>query len=158
MSLSTAVSSRLQYQHESLQDLLKGYPETLLRQRPASGKWSPMEQVAHLAAYQLVFLQRLKLIEQGDGPIFERYVGDNDPVFLEYRALPLQQLLENLYTQRFIIINFLSTLPEAALRYTGRHPKYGEFTLAEWTEFFLLHEAHHLFNTFLLTRELASAQ
>lgn len=157
MLLSAAVTSRLQHQHESLQDLLKGHNESQLRQRPPSGKWSPFEQVAHLAAYQLVFLQRMKQVEQGNNPLFERYIGDDDPVFLEYRELPLQQLLENLYIQRFIIINYLTALPEAALRNTGRHPKYGEFTLAEWTEFFLLHEGHHLFHLFLLTRELTIA-
>ena len=35
----------------------------------------------------------------------------------------------------------------------GHHPKYGALTLVEWTEFFLLHEAHHLFTLFKLLNE-----
>jgi hypothetical protein len=37
---------------------------------------------------------------------------------------------------------------------TGIHPKYGKLNIIDWTEFFLLHEAHHLFAIFQLTHTL----
>jgi hypothetical protein len=152
MLLSAAVCSRLQYQHETLNDLLKGLPEQELRQRLQKDKWSPFEQVAHLTSYQPVFLQRMQIIEQEDNPLFDRYVADNDPAFVECCKKSLHELLNDLFGQRVIIYNHLMTLTDAAMRKTGRHPKYGLLTIADWTEFFLLHEAHHLFSIFMLTR------
>jgi len=152
MSLSASVSSRLQYQHETIHDLLKGFSEEELKQRIQKDKWSPFEQVAHLTSYQPVFLQRMQLIEQGGNPLFDRYVADNDPAFLESCKKSLNELLNDLIAQRVIIINHLMALSDTAVRKTGRHPKHGLMNIADWTEFFLLHEAHHLFSIFMLTR------
>jgi hypothetical protein len=152
MSLSASVSSRLRYQHETIHDLLKGFSEEQLKQRIQKDKWSAFEQVAHLTSYQPVFLQRMQLIEQGNNPLFDRYVADNDPAFLESCKKSLNGLLNDLITQRVIIINHLMTLSDTAVHKTGRHPKYGLLNIAEWTEFFLLHEAHHLFSIFMLTK------
>lgn len=51
MSLSASVCSRLQHQHETIQELLNGFSEDQLRQRIHSDKWSAFEQVAHVATY-----------------------------------------------------------------------------------------------------------
>lgn len=152
MSLSASVCSRLQNQHETIQELLNGFSEEQLRQRIHKDKWSVFEQVAHLATYQPVFMQRMHTIQQTDIPEFDRYVADNDPAFIEGCKRSLRELLNDLSAQRTIITNHLMTLPVSALGKTGRHPKYGLLTISEWTEFFLLHEAHHLFSIFMLTR------
>jgi len=152
MSLSASICSRLQNQHEAIYDLLNGFSEEQLRQRIHKEKWSAFEQVAHLVSYQPVFLQRLQIIQQENGPLFDRYVADSDPAFIACCERPLKELLSDLLAQRTIIINHLMTLTGAAIGKTARHPKYGVLTISEWTEFFLLHEAHHLFSIFMLTR------
>jgi hypothetical protein len=152
MSLSASICSRLQNQHEAIYDLLNGFSEEQLRQRIHKEKWSAFEQVAHLVSYQPVFLQRMQIIQQENDPLFDRYVADNDPAFIACCERSLAELLNDLSVQRTIIINHLMTLTGAAISKTGRHPKYGLLTIAEWTEFFLLHEAHHLFSIFMLTR------
>jgi uncharacterized damage-inducible protein DinB len=152
MSLSASVCSRLQHQHETIQELLNGFSEDQLRQRIHSDKWSAFEQVTHLVIYQPVFIQRMQRIQQEDAPTFDRYVADNDPAFIEGCKRSLTELLNDLSAQRITIINYLMTIPASALSKTARHPKYGMLTVAEWTEFFLLHEAHHLFSIFMLTR------
>jgi hypothetical protein len=153
MPLSISAISRLQHQHKTIHDLVKGLSEEQLNKRVNPEKWSAFEQIAHLAAYQPTFFGRLHKMQQEVSPSFERYVADNDPLFHECCKNSLKELLEDLDTQRFIIINHLTTLPEQALRRTGHHPKFGLLTIVEWTEFFLLHEAHHLFSIFMLTRE-----
>lgn len=152
MFLSASICSRLQHQHETLNDLLNGFSEATLKQRIHQDKWSPFEQVAHLIAYQPVFLQRMQLIDRDDNPVFERYVADNDPAFIDCCKKSLNELKNELFNQRVTIINHLMILTDAALSRTGRHPKYGILTVADWTEFFLLHEAHHLFSIFMLTK------
>lgn len=152
MFLSASVNSRLQFQHETIHGLLKGFSEEYLKQRIQIDKWSVHEQVAHLVTYQPLFLQRLKTIEKENDPFFERYVADNDPAFLAACRQPMPALLAGLQMQRSEIIDYLLAVPYDTLGKTGRHPKYGHLTMAEWTEFFLLHEAHHLFSIFMLTR------
>ncbi|HEY8893450.1 MAG TPA: DinB family protein [Niastella sp.] len=152
MSLSASVCSRLQNQHETIQELLNGFSEEHLRQRIHKDKWSAFEQVVHLATYQPVFVQRMHTIQKTDTPEFDRYVADNDPAFIEGCKRSLIELLNDLSAQRNLITNHLMTLPVSALGKTGRHPRYGLLTIGEWTEFFLLHEAHHLFSIFMLTR------
>lgn len=155
MPLSISALGRLQNQHKTIHDLVKGFSEEKLTKRASAspGKWSGFEQIAHLTAYQPTFFQRLQKMQHEESPSFERYVADNDPLFHECCKNSLKELLNDLETQRFIINNHLTTLSEQALRRTGRHPKYGLMTIVDWTEFFLLHEAHHLFSIFMLTRE-----
>jgi hypothetical protein len=152
MSLSASVCSRLQHQHETIQELLNGFSEEQLRQRVHKDKWSAFEQVAHLVSYQPVFMQRMQMIQQENDPLFNRYVADDDPAFIACCKRSLNELLNDLMVQRTDISSYLMTLTDAAVSRTGRHPKYGKLTIAEWTDFFLLHEAHHLFSIFMLTR------
>ena len=84
----------------------------------------------------------------------KRYVAENDPVFYEYLKKSLSELLSDVATKRFAIINLLKNLDEQQLNRKGKHPVYGLITVAKWADFFLLHEAHHLWTIFQLTSML----
>ena len=148
--LSASQQGRLKNQHESIIEMTKGWSEEQLRVRPDNGKWSPFENIAHLAAYQPAFIDRLKRIEKEDAPLFGRYVAENDPRFLECCEMEMHQLNEFLFTQRFLITNHVSKLSEESLGRIGRHPLYGDLSVPKWIDFFLLHESHHLFTIFKL--------
>ena len=154
MPLSLSIQSRLKHQQDTLTDLIKGLTEEQLKQRVNPEKWSVFENIVHLVSYQPVFFKRLQLIEQQDCPAFERYVADNDPVFRQYLERSLKELLEDFSTQRFLINNHVFHLSETVLRREGTHPLYGRFSISQWCDFFLLHEAHHLFTIFMLTAAL----
>lgn len=151
MPLTTSILGRLKTQHQTVQELVKGLSEEQVKQRVNPEKWSAFEQIAHLVAYQPTFLQRLQLITHNEIPVFERYVADKDPLFHQCLAYSLKELLEDLSTQRFLIYNHITQLSETTLRREGVHPLYGRFSISQWAEFFLLHEAHHLFAIFMLT-------
>jgi hypothetical protein len=152
--LSKSIIVRLGHQHETLHELLSGFAEEDLRRCLIPGKWSVFEQTAHLAAYQPTFLARLQLMAKQDNPSFERYVADNDPHFHECCQKPLNQLFKHVDTLRSSINQHLESLSGQDLLRTGLHPKYGKMTITGWTEFFLLHEAHHLFSIFMLARDM----
>jgi uncharacterized damage-inducible protein DinB len=152
--LSQSIIVRLRHQHETLTELLEGCSEEALRRRAIPGKWSIFEQSAHLAAYQPTFYARLQQMESVNGPSFERYVADNDPHFQECCQKSLSELLDYLNKERAVISRHLLSLTEMDLQRSGRHPKYGLMDVGGWTEFFLLHEAHHLFSIFMLAREM----
>src|SRR5579859_4346294 len=74
--------TRLQRCETQLQDFLaaalNGAPTEALRERPASGKWSAHEQLAHLARYHQIFLQRIERILSEQAPEFPRYRAEDD--------------------------------------------------------------------------------
>jgi hypothetical protein len=154
MPLSSSILARLKHQQETLGELIKGLTEEQLKEHLNPGKWSAFENIVHLTAYQPVFSKRMELIEHTDNPSFERYTADNDPVFHQYLNRSLSALLEDYATQRFLINNHITQLSETILRRKGVHPLYGSFTISQWTDFFLLHEAHHLFTIFMLSSTL----
>jgi len=107
-----------------------------------------------LTSYQVTFLTRVELILTGREPEFERYVAENDPLFSDYLEFSLQQLFEAIAADRKSIIKKISGLSEADLGSVAYHPKFGKMTVVQWAEFFLLHEAHHIYSIFTQTREL----
>jgi uncharacterized damage-inducible protein DinB len=153
MPLSSSLETRLKHQHETVYELIRGLTEEQLKKRLNPDKWSAFENIVHLTAYQPTFLQRMRLIEQKDDNVFQRYIAEQDPIFNEYLQDSLKELLDNLSAQRFIIHNYILQLSETSLRRRGMHPKYGNMPVNQWIEFFLLHEAHHLFAIFMLTSE-----
>jgi len=150
MGIYHALSVRLTSQHESIPFLISGVGEERLSKRPVSGKWSVHENIAHLAIYQPVFIKRINQILSSDRPSFARYNSDNDPEFEIWRALSIDELISRLKTNRQAIIKLITGLSEAELSRIGIHPKYGNLSILKWTEFFILHEAHHLFTIFQL--------
>jgi hypothetical protein len=46
----------------------------------------------------------------------------------------------------------LRSLNEEDFARTGVHPKFGSMSLSMWLEFFLVHEAHHLYVVLQLVR------
>jgi hypothetical protein len=147
--------SRLQTQHEALDLLIEGLTEEQLKRKVNPGKWSPFENIAHLAAYQPVFESRIDRIGSETEPAFERYVAESDPLFLVYLSQSLTDLTRSIITHGAAITMKLKGLREDEWQRAGWHPKYGRMTLVEWTEFYLLHEAHHLFTLFMLVRDPA---
>jgi DinB superfamily len=154
MPLSNSILTRLQFQHETVSELIAGITEQRLKQRLNPEKWSAFENIAHLAAYQPVFYLRLERIASENDPGFERYTADQDPSFTAYLEKTLSGLTGAIVQDRLAITAKLGEMSETVLQRTGIHPKFGRLTMSQWTEFFLLHEAHHLFTLFRLVQDL----
>ena len=153
MFLPESTTQRLRCQHGSIAILIEGRDQEKLRRRPSPEKWSIVENIAHLSAYQQVFGQRVKGILTGENPLISRYVGDQDPFFLEAREQPLDDLLVDLSADRQYLYEWLDSLDSGQLSRKATHPVYGSRSLLMWTEFFLLHEAHHCNTIWKLTED-----
>lgn len=154
MSLYPSLCDRLQTQHLSIAEIIKTLPAERLLVRPHPDKWNIHDNIAHLAKYQLVFIERISIILNEDNPAFDRYKADNDPGFPLFRTFSDADLLQSLHLQRENLRQILSGLDEAALERTAVHKKFGKLTIVQWTEFFLLHEAHHIFTIFQLANDV----
>jgi hypothetical protein len=134
--------TRLETQLDGALRLVEGRD---LERRPAGDKWSAREVLAHLARYHEVFLERVERIFAEDHPRLDRYRAEADPVWPGWRDLPVEDLLARLTRLRAELCARLEGLADADLARVGVHPNLGPLAMTGWIEFFLLHEAHHLY-------------
>lgn len=154
MNMSSSVATRLQYQHKSLLDIIDGLSEEQIRVRKNPEKWSIFETIVHLQTYQHTFGNRVREIRNGNSPAFERYQADADPSFAENCNKSVREVMQDFITTRKEMAAELLPLSLAELNKTGIHPVYGSLNLHLWLNFFLLHEAHHLFAIFRQAGEI----
>jgi uncharacterized damage-inducible protein DinB len=119
-----------------------------LTKRSSPDKWSAHENLAHLGRYHEIFLERLHRILAEPNPAFARYRAEDDPSWDAWRQLLTSEVLDRMQSLRTKLVAELKQLSGDAFARTGVHPKFGKLTLAQWLEFFLVHEAHHLYMVF----------
>jgi uncharacterized damage-inducible protein DinB len=154
MPMPSSISTRLHYQHKSLVDMVDGLSDEMIRRQIIPGKWSIFENIVHLQTYQHTFCARMKQVLTGDNPSFTRYTAEGDPMFLDNCHKSMREIIQDLLSLRKYMHAEVSALSEADLAKTAVHPVYGKMNLLQWLNFFLLHEAHHMFAVFKLAGEL----
>jgi uncharacterized damage-inducible protein DinB len=145
MPLSPSSSARLATQLECLPALLEGVSLEAVLRRTRSGKWSVHENLAHLARHHAVVLERVRRVLVEDRPALDRYAAEADPEWPAWAALSTDEVLTRLWALRRELAALIGGLSDAQLERTAFHPSFGEMPLSLWIEFFLLHEAHHLY-------------
>lgn len=150
--MNPSTLSRLANQLECLPEVLGSATPEALRRRPASGKWSAHENLAHLLRHHEITLQRVKCILSEDAPRLDRYSAEEDPDWSRYVALSTDEVLEQLRMNRIRLIAAVEKLTPEQLTRVGVHTRMGPLQLSTWLEFFLVHEGHHLYMIFLRTR------
>src|SRR5260370_30240080 len=147
--MNATTPTRLQRCEPQLRDFLdetlRGISVEKVLEPAVPGKWSANENLAHLARYHEIFLKRIERIQTGKNPVFSRYLAEADPEWEAWRGLSYKEVAGKLASLREKVITRLKSLSDDDYERTGIHPKFGEMTLALWVEFFLVHEAHHLY-------------
>jgi hypothetical protein len=152
--IQSTLTHRLKDQHKAITPIIIRLNDRQIQLHVTKGKWSIHEHIAHLAKYQPVFIDRIRKILLMDDLEFEKYSAEDDEGFEIYCAFTTYELLKKISADREVIFNLITKLSPDKLDRKGRHTKYGSLDILEWTEFFLLHEAHHLFAIFQLTHTL----
>jgi len=145
-----SLNAGLEYQRESLKGMIAGLTDEQVRREVLAGKWSIFENIAHLATYQHAFLQRISRIVNEQNPVFGRYNAESDPLFHDYCTRTTKAILDDLVITRNELVSDIRSLDDDTMLRTGEHPVFGKMNLLQWLNFFLLHEAHHLFTIFKL--------
>jgi uncharacterized damage-inducible protein DinB len=147
--MNQSIASRLQRCETQLRDFLdqamRGVSVETISNPRIAGKWSALENLAHLARYQEIFLERVEKILSQRAPAFPLYRAEQDPAWEACRSLGYKEVLAKMTASREKILAKLKSLPAEDYERTGIHPRFGEMTLALWVEFFLAHEGHHLY-------------
>lgn len=158
MPIPTSITTRLQYQHKSLVELIDGLSDEQIRRPVEAGKWSIFENIVHLATYQHTFICRLKKILCETNPSFERYAAESDTLFHDNLTKSTREIMHDLLSIRKDLAAEVDKFQEKDICRYGYHPLYGKMTLVQWLNFFLLHEAHHLFTIFKQAAALRNHQ
>ena len=136
---------RLKAQLASVDVLFAGASPERIDRQPVSGKWSARENLAHIGRYHEIFLERVRRILAETSPQFARYRAEEDPGWQEWASKPFEEVRNQLTALRLRVIDKIAGLQAADYARVGIHSTFGEMTLSLWLEFFLVHEAHHLY-------------
>jgi DinB family protein len=123
-----------------------------LERRPGEGTWNAREHLAHIARMHGVCAARIRVILARDRPVLPAYRMERDASWERWRAHSVEDLLAVASGRRVELMETVRELADSALDRVGVHVELGPLALAEWLEFFLVHEAHHLYAVFKLAR------
>jgi hypothetical protein len=154
MNISTSIHLRLKHQHEAIKEIIEDKSKERINHHPAPGKWSIYDNITHLAKYQPVFIARINSVLNENAPVFTRYKAEDDPEFEVWRAWSTDKLIERIAIDRERILELIGKLSPEQLKRIGVHKKFSNLTITMWLEFFLLHEAHHMYTIFQLANDV----
>ena len=126
-----------------LKKLLKGVSEKRLKARPAEGKWSVKEIVAHLADGEVMLGSRFRLVAAMDRPALLGYDQDAYVERLAIDKARTKDLLDDFAAVRKANVRLLERLPREALSRVGLHSERGEETLADMLVMYAGHDRVH---------------
>jgi hypothetical protein len=156
--LDAALYARLTHQLSSFRAWLADVDPRDLEWTPPSGKWSALLNLAHVGRHHEVTLERIARVLREDAPVFPRYDEAEDPAWERWRSLAALQVWADLEERRAALVSAVSALAPAQLARTGVHQKFGAMSVPRWLEFFLVHEAHHLYVALQRLAEARSAR
>ena len=139
-----ALLDRLAAAPAALAAALKGAPDDVLRRRGPSGKWSMIENAAHMRDIERVFQERFSKMAFSERPAF--WILDNDRAVaqLKYAEADPAAVAKEFRRLREDTLVLLRALPHAAWRRPGLHPKRGELTLEQLVDVLAGHDGSHL--------------
>lgn len=95
-------------------------------------------------------LARLERILAEERPALERYRAEADAEWPRWTRRSVADVSDQLVALRARLCEKVDALSATELARVGLHPLFGAMSLEQWLDFFLLHEAHHLY--VILTR------
>jgi hypothetical protein len=124
--------------------LLKKSSPTKLRKRPAPGKWSPAEIVAHLADVEIVISWRVRSILAAPGTPVQAYDQDAWVVSGHYEKRDPRKCLEQFRILRDTNLALYKTLTPEQWKLSGLHSERGQETVEHIVRMLAGHDLNHL--------------
>lgn len=124
--------------------LLQGVRRARLKRRPAPGKWSIAEVLAHLADSELVNGFRMRLIVGAPGTLVQNFDQDRWAETGKYAKRDPRKSLELFRTIREANIAFYKSLSPAQRKLFGIHSERGKETVEDIFMLFASHDIDHI--------------
>ncbi len=124
--------------------LLRGLSRAQLRRRPAPGKWSINEIVAHLADTELVGAYRLRMILSKNGTPIQAFDQDVWARTGNYNRVDPRLVLGMFRALRAANLRLIRSLPPRRLRHYGIHAERGKESVMRIIQLYAGHDLNHL--------------
>lgn len=129
---------------KKLERLIKGVPTSKLRKRPAPGKWSVSEILAHLAEGEIVGAFRMRMILGAPGAPIAAFDQDAWLVSGHYDKRDPRKSLEQFRVVREANLALLKLLTPEQWNHYGIHSERGQETIEHIVRMFAGHDINHL--------------
>jgi uncharacterized damage-inducible protein DinB len=129
---------------EKLAKAIKKLDKKQLRRRPAPGKWSITEILAHLADTELVASWRMRLILGQNGAPVQAFDQDIWAQTFNYQNADAKASLVVFQTVRNSNLALLKSVPKELWENYGMHSERGKETIAHIVRMFAGHDLNHL--------------
>ena len=139
-----AILEKLAAAPVALAAAMKGTADEVLRRRDAAGKWSIIENAAHMRDIERVYQERFARIPFSEKPAFWMLDNDRAAAQLKYGESDPAVVAKEFKRLREDTLSLLRALPHAAWQRTGMHPKRGELTLEALAGVLAGHDDSHL--------------
>jgi len=127
-----------------LRRLVRGLTEKQLATKPAPGKWSIKEIVAHLADNEVVLGSRYRFIAAMDRPPLPGFDQDAFVANLGVGKAATRDLLDDFAMARAVNVGLLERVGDAAWDRVGVHAERGEESLGRLVTMYAGHDRIHL--------------
>jgi len=139
-----ALLERLSAAPAALATALKDVPDDAVRRRPPSGKWSMIENAAHIRDIERVYQERFSKMAFSERPAFWMLDNDRAALRLKYAESDAAAVVKEFRRLREDTVSLLRALPDAAWRRIGLHPKRGELNIEQLGEVLAGHDDSHI--------------
>ncbi|HEV2289038.1 MAG TPA: DinB family protein [Candidatus Acidoferrales bacterium] len=129
---------------QKIAGLIRGIPRKTLMHRPAPGKWSIAEIIAHLADDELVGAYRMRKILERPGTPIEAFDQDKWAETGKYARRDAKKSLELFCTIREANLGLLKHLDSAQWDLYGVHSERGEEGIRTIARHFACHDINHM--------------
>ena len=129
---------------DKLQKLTRGVPRRKLSRRPAPGKWSATEVLAHLAESEWVIGWRLRSILNANGTPIQAFDQDAWAKTSNYAKQDPKKSLALFRMLRAENLALLKSIPKAKWNNYGMHQERGKESIVRITQLIAGHDLNHL--------------
>ena len=129
---------------KKLESLIEGISAAKLRQRPAPGKWSICEIVAHLGDAELVGVYRIRTILGAPGAQIQAFDQDDWAIAMQYQKRNVRKSLDQFRALRYANLSFLKSLTPEQWKQHGVHAERGEESIEIVVRMFAGHDINHM--------------
>ena len=129
---------------KKLERMIKGVPPAKLRKRPAPGKWSVSEILAHLADTEIIVGFRLRLILIAPGTPIVAVDQDASVTSGHYEKRDPRKSVEHFRAVREANLVLLKSLTPQQWKHYGIHSERGKETIKDIVLMYAGHDINHL--------------
>lgn len=129
---------------KKVEKLIKPLSKKQIRRRPAPGKWSIAEILAHLADAEVVGSWRMRVILGADGTPIQAFDQDVWAKTFRYEGQDPKHSLKVFRVLRENNLSLLRSVPRKLWENHGLHSERGKETIAHIVRMFAGHDLNHL--------------